>query len=186
MGETSRTLGFAVIVVLYLSVGVMAAAGCVAIGRRFLRPKQEEVFYGGFLVLIAAFYLAFAAYFQIATAWRMESFAFLVFAGVGVVGARIPALLIVGYSLHGLWDLVHELQQHGAWSAFASGEVTTVSARLRHLLRRLRSVHCRLRRPSERGVERRLARARLIRNSAFGSRTRRSALRERAGWRTAH
>ena len=126
MGEASRTLGFAVIVVLYLSVGVMAAAGCVAIGRRFLRPRQEQVFYGGFLVLIAAFYLAFVAYFQIGTAWRMESFAFLVFAGVGVVGARIPALLIVGYALHGLWDLVHELQQHGAWSAFASGEVTTV------------------------------------------------------------
>jgi hypothetical protein len=126
MGEASRTIGFVVIVVLYLSIGVMAAAGCVAIGRRFLRPAQEQVFYGGFLVLIAAFYLAFAAYFQLATAWRVESVAFVAFAVAGAIGARVPALLIVGYTLHGLWDFLHELQQHGALSAFGSGELTTV------------------------------------------------------------
>src|SRR5262249_44696887 len=73
MGDANRVIGFVVILVLYLSIGVMAAAGCVAIARRFLRPKLEQVFYGLFLVMIAAFYLAFTAYFQVGTAWRLES-----------------------------------------------------------------------------------------------------------------
>jgi hypothetical protein len=124
MGDANRFIGFVVIVVLYLTIGIMAAAGCVAIGQRFLRHKLEQVFYGVFLVMIAAFYLAFTAYFQIDTAWRRESVAVLAFAVMGVVGARVPALLIVGYPLHGLWDLLHELQQVGAISAFPPGEVT--------------------------------------------------------------
>lgn len=126
MGDANRSIGFVVIVVLYLSIGIMAAAGCVAIGRRFLRPRLEQVFYGGFLVMIAAFYLAFTAYFQIGTAWRMESLAVLAFAVVGAAGARFSALLILGYAAHGVWDLLHELQQHDACSAFAAGAATTV------------------------------------------------------------
>ena len=126
MSDANRSIGFVVILVLYLSIGIMAAAGCVAIGRRFLRPKLEQVFYGFFLVMIAAFYLAFTAYFQIGTAWRMESLAVVAFAVVGATGARVPALLILGYAAHGLWDLLHELQQHGACSVFAAGDATTV------------------------------------------------------------
>jgi hypothetical protein len=57
VSDANRSIGFVVILVLYLSIGIMAAAGCVAIGRRFLRPKLEQVFYGFFLVMIAAFYL---------------------------------------------------------------------------------------------------------------------------------
>jgi hypothetical protein len=30
------------------------------------------------------------------------------------------------YSLHGLWDLLHELQAHGAYSAFEPGQLTAV------------------------------------------------------------
>jgi hypothetical protein len=50
-GDANRSIGFVVILVLYLTIGIMAAAGCVAIGRRFLRPKLEQVFYGFFLSL---------------------------------------------------------------------------------------------------------------------------------------
>ena len=41
-------------------------------------------------------------------------------------GARLPFALIVGYSLHGLWDLLHELQAHGAYSAFAPDQLTPI------------------------------------------------------------
>jgi hypothetical protein len=37
---------------------------------------------------------------------------------VGVAG--------VGYSLHGLWDLLHELQAHGAYSALEPGQLTAI------------------------------------------------------------
>jgi hypothetical protein len=126
MGEGYGTLGFVVIVVLYLTIGVLAALGCVAVGRRFLGPRVEQVFYGIFLVLIAAFYLAFAAYFGMATALRVESAAVVVFFVIGSLGARVPIALIIGYPMHALWDLLHEFQQQGSFSAFGPGQLTTV------------------------------------------------------------
>ena len=121
-----HTLGFAVIVVLYLVVGLMAAAGTITIARKFLAPRWEQIFYAVFLIMIAAFYLAFTAYFGAASAWRLETAAVAAFVGLGLLGARFPFLLILGYSLHGLWDFVHELQAHGAWSAFPSGSLTAI------------------------------------------------------------
>jgi hypothetical protein len=76
--------------------------------------------------MIAAFYLAFAAYFGAATAWRLETAAVLAFVAIGLLGARFPFALIAGYSLHGLWDLLHELQAHGAYSAFEPGQLTAI------------------------------------------------------------
>ena len=43
-----------------------------------------------------------------------------------MLGARLPFALIVGYPLHGVWDLLHELQAHGAYSGFEPGQLTAV------------------------------------------------------------
>lgn len=48
------------------------------------------------------------------------------FVVIGLLGVRLPFALIVGYSLHGLWDLLHELQAHGAYSAFEPGKLTAI------------------------------------------------------------
>ena len=61
-------LGFLVIVVLYATIGLLAATGAISITRKIFGPKTEQVFYGLFLVIIAAFYLAFVAYFGNAAA----------------------------------------------------------------------------------------------------------------------
>src|SRR5260221_9908957 len=79
-----------------------------------------------FLIMIAAFYLAFAAFFGVASAWRVETAVVMAFVVIGVLGVRLPFALIVGYSLHGLWDLLHELQAHGAYSAFELGKLTAI------------------------------------------------------------
>ena len=76
--------------------------------------------------MIAAFYLAFAAYFGAATAWRLETAVVLAFVAIGLVGARLPLALIIGYPLHGLWDVLHELQAHGGYSAFEPGQLTAI------------------------------------------------------------
>jgi hypothetical protein len=115
-----------VIVILYAVIGLMAVTGFVVTTRRILGPRAEQVFYGLFLVAVAAFYLAFVAYFGIATAWRLEAAAVLAFAAIGLLGARLPLALIVGYLVHGLWDLLHELQAHGAYSAFEPGQLTAI------------------------------------------------------------
>ncbi len=126
MGDASRAIGLGVIVVEYLVIGIMAAAGCIALGRRFLRPRQEQVFYGLFLMMIAGFYLAFIAYFQADTAWRTESIAVIAFVLAGAIGARVAPVLALGLAAHGVWDLLHELQQDGAVQIFAAKDVTTI------------------------------------------------------------
>src|SRR5580765_1064458 len=119
-------LGFGVIVILYATVGFLAAAGTIFITRKIFGPRAEQVFYGMFLIMVAAFYLAFVAYFGNAAAWRAESAAVVVFAVIGLFGVRLPIALIAGYPLHGLWDLLHELQAQGALSAFDPSQLTVI------------------------------------------------------------
>ncbi len=119
-------LGFLVIVVLYATIGLLAATGAISITRKIFGPRAEQVFYGLFLVIIAAFYLAFVAYFGNAAAWRAETVAVVLFALIGLFGVRLPTALVVGYALHGAWDLVHELQAQGAISAYYLGRLTAV------------------------------------------------------------
>ena len=126
MDQGYSMLGFVVIVILYAVIGLMAAAGAIFITRKMLPPKAEQIFYAMFLIMIAAFYLAFTAYFGMATAWRLETAVVVAFVAIGLLGARLPFALIVGYSLHGLWDLLHELQAHGAISAFEPGQLTAI------------------------------------------------------------
>src|SRR5216684_6044161 len=106
MDRGYRMLGFVVIVILYAVIGLMAAAGAIFIARKFLAPKTEQIFYAMFLIMIAAFYLAFAAYFGVATAWRLETAVVVAFVVIALVGARLPFALIIGYPLHGLWDVL--------------------------------------------------------------------------------
>lgn len=126
MGHGYSMLGFVVIIILYAVIGLMAAAGTISITRKLLAPKTEQIFYAMFLIMIAAFYLAFAAYFGVVSAWRVETAVVMAFVVLGLLGVRLPFALIVGYSLHGLWDLLHELQAHGACSAFEPGKLTAI------------------------------------------------------------
>jgi len=126
MQQGFSILGFVVIVILYAVIGLMAAAGVILIARKLLTPKAEQIFYAMFLIMIAAFYLAFAAYFEVATAWRLETAVVVAFVAIGLLGVRLPFALIVGYSLHGLWDLLHELQAHGIHFAFERGQLTAI------------------------------------------------------------
>jgi hypothetical protein len=126
MDQGYRMFGFVVIVILYAVIGFLAAAGAIFIARKFLAPKAAQIFFAMFLIMIAAFYLAFAAYFEAATAWRMETAVVLAFAAIGLAGVRLPFALIIGYPLHGLWDALHELQAHGGYFAFEPGELTAI------------------------------------------------------------
>jgi hypothetical protein len=125
MDESYRVIGFGVIVVLYAVVGLLAATGAVSVTQKVFGPRAEQIFYGLFLVMIAAFYLAFVAYFGNAAAWRAETVAVVLFALVGLFGVRLPIALFVAYPLHGIWDLLHELQAQG-YSLFGPDELTAV------------------------------------------------------------
>lgn len=122
----ASTFGFVVILLLYFTVGLAGAVGCIAVTRTYLRPRWEQVFYAVFLIVIAVAYLAFTAYFRAEGAWPVETRAVIVFSVLALIGLRLPLALIVAYPLHGIWDVLHELQIHGGYAAFDQDAATQV------------------------------------------------------------
>ena len=105
-------MALSVIIFLYVSIGLLAAAGSIAISRSRFAAKAEQIAFGVLLVPVAAVYLAFRAYFAADDAWRIESVAVVLFAASGILGMRLPVVLVLGYAFHGVWDLLHELHAH--------------------------------------------------------------------------
>ena len=107
-GSSSQFIGGLVVAMLYAVIGVLGAVGSILVFRRIFQGRWEQIFWALFLLVIAAFYLSFAAYFGASThAWQTEIggvAVFLVFA-VGVLFSRFA--IAVGYVMHGLWDLSH-------------------------------------------------------------------------------
>ena len=119
-------MALAIIMVWYVSIGALAAAGSMYLSHRFVPARHEATLYGLFLIAIAAFYLACVSYFEDAAAWSLESVAVLAFAVMGCLGTRVPVVLIAGYALHGGWDLLHEVQAHMQVDVFGGREATTI------------------------------------------------------------
>ena len=119
-------MALAIIMVWYVSIGALAAAGSMYLSHRFVPAKHEATLYGLFLIAIAAFYLACASYFGGAAAWSLETVAVFVFAVMGCLGTRVPVALIAGYALHGGWDLLHEIQAHTQVDVFGGREATRI------------------------------------------------------------
>jgi len=126
MGQGYKMLGFVLIAIFYVVIGIMAARGTICIFRKIFSPMAEKIFYAIFLILVAAIYLAFAAYFGAATALQLEATVVAAFVVIALLGVRLPFALIVGYSMHGLWDLLHELQAYGSHSVFESDQLTAI------------------------------------------------------------
>lgn len=117
-------MAFAVIIILYVAIGLMSAAGSVFISKKLFSAKVEQIFFALFLILIAGFYLAFTAYFEDGDAWRFETGGVIAFAILGLVGVRVPVALIIGYVLHGVWDVFHEIHAHGGSDLFGAQQIT--------------------------------------------------------------
>jgi hypothetical protein len=101
-------MALAAILSWYFGIGVLAAIGTVTISRARFSPRFEHIFFALLLIPIAAMYLAFVEYFGDHSALRLEVYGVALFAGLGLLGLRLPVLLIIGYALHGVWDLAHE------------------------------------------------------------------------------
>jgi len=117
-------MALTIIIVLYISVGLLAAAGSIFISQKLFSATGEQIFFALFFIAIAGFYLAFTAYFENQEAWRLEIGAVIVFTVFGILGLRFPVALIIGYSLHGIWDVVHEIHAFAGISPFGPGKMT--------------------------------------------------------------
>jgi hypothetical protein len=119
-------MALAPILLLYLVIGTVAAIGSVTISRSRFSPRGEHVFFALLLLPIAAMYLAFVAYFGDYSTLRLEAYAVAAFAALGLLGLRFPALLVLGYALHGGWDLAHEAWVHLGAGAGGVRSVTAI------------------------------------------------------------
>ena len=117
-------MALSVIITLYAGIGFLAAMGSIFISQKLFSAKGQQIFFALFFIAIAGFYLAFTAYFRDQEAWRLETGAVIVFAVFGILGVRFPVALIIGYCLHGIWDVLHEIHAHGGASAFCGHEMT--------------------------------------------------------------
>ena len=119
-------MALSVIIVLYAFIGFMSAAGSVCISKKIFSAKGEQTFFALFFIAIAGFYLAFTAYFGNGEAWRFETEGVIAFAILGLLGVRVPIALIIGYFLHGFWDVLHEIYAHGGGELFGAQQATEV------------------------------------------------------------
>ena len=116
----------AAILILYVGIGVLAAIGTVTISRARFSSRVEHSFFALLLIPIAAMYLIFAAYFGDGSTPGPEAYAVAVFVVLGLLGLRFPALLVLGYALHGGWDLAHEVRLHLGAGAGAAWRFTDI------------------------------------------------------------
>ena len=56
----------------------------------------------------------------------LETAVVVAFVAIALPSASLPFVLMLGYSLHGLWDLLRELQANGVYSAFEPGQLTPI------------------------------------------------------------
>jgi hypothetical protein len=107
-GSTSQFIGGLVVAVLYAVIGLLSAIGSILVFRRMFQGRWEQIFWACFLVVIAAFYLSFAAYLGASIrAWQTEVAAVAVFLVCALAGLFFRPAIAIGYVLHGLWDLSH-------------------------------------------------------------------------------
>lgn len=108
-GSGTQLIGGAVVFLLYIIVGLLAGVGSVLVVPRMLLGggnRYSEVF----LVIVAAFYLSFAAYFGATDhAWNTELIGVAVFLVCATGGAFSRPAIALGYILHSIWDLSHSL-----------------------------------------------------------------------------
>jgi hypothetical protein len=109
-GSSSQLIGGLIVALLYAVIGLLSAIGSIFIFRRMFRGRWEQIFWASFLVVIAAFYLSFAAYFEASThVWQTELVGVAVFLVCAMGGLFFRPAIAAGYAVHGLWDLAHGL-----------------------------------------------------------------------------
>jgi hypothetical protein len=107
-GSSSQFVGGLTVALLYVVIGLLSAIGSIVVVRQIFQGRWEQIFWACFLIVIAAFYLSFAAYFGAPrNAWQTEALAVAAFVVCAVLGLFFRSAIAVGYVMHGLWDLSH-------------------------------------------------------------------------------
>lgn len=82
--------------------------------KRFLRPRNEKIFYSLSLIPIALVYIGFAYYYGNLDALHAEIIGVILFTVLALLSQFMASwILVVAYISHGLWDIFHEIFVNG-------------------------------------------------------------------------
>ena len=111
-----------------LIIGVIVAVpGTIMLTHKYLRPRNEKIFYSLTLFPIALIYIGFAYYYGDLTALHAEIIGVIIFLFFALLGQFLATwILVVAYIAHALWDVLHEIFVAGMgdiipWTLVPSG-----------------------------------------------------------------
>ncbi|MCB1668588.1 MAG: DUF6010 family protein [Porticoccaceae bacterium] len=110
-----------------LLIGIIVAIpGTIMPTRKFLKPKNEKIFYSLSLFPIALIYIGFAYYYGNLEVLHAEIIGVIIFLFFALAGQLIATwILIYGYLIHAVWDICHELFISGIGDAIPWTQVPT-------------------------------------------------------------
>ncbi len=120
-------------------------AGLISISASLIGFDKDRAFYAVVLIVIASYYILFAAMGSSGRALAAESLPMAAFASVAIVGfKRCPWLLVLGLAGHGVFDLAHSaiISNPGVprwWPGFCLAYDFTAALYLAVLLKRQHS-----------------------------------------------
>ena len=96
-------------------VGVIVAIPLTIIAtKKFLRPRNEKIYYSLTLIPIALIYVGFSYYYGELSALRAEIIGVIIFTVLALLAQFMASwILVYAYLGHGLWDLFHEIFMTG-------------------------------------------------------------------------
>ena len=78
--------------------------------QKFIRPRNQKMYFCLSLIPIALFYVGFSYYYGNLAALYAEIVAVIIFVVFALLGQLMATRIIAyGYILHGIWDLLHEM-----------------------------------------------------------------------------
>jgi hypothetical protein len=119
----------------------IGVAGLVAIMASLIGFDKDRAFYPVLLIVIASYYMLFAAISNSVPALIAESILMAAFAAIAIVGFyRSPWFIVVGLAAHGAYDLAHPqvMKNSGVpswWPGFCLGFDLAAAIYLAFLLR---------------------------------------------------
>ena len=101
---------------LAIFIGIILAFGSIILTKKYLSPTNEKRYYSLTLIPIAMIYIGFSYYYGATDTLRVELIGVMIFSVFALLGQFVSLLfLIIGYLLHGSWDILHELFKDGIW-----------------------------------------------------------------------